>query len=83
MPLIHQQDDFKFYVAFNFQEPPYVHVIRGKGSVTILIGDPDGKPPQIDESETVPQKDLDSARSIVRENQDQFLVAWNRSHGDL
>jgi len=83
MHLIHQQAGFKFYVAFNFQEPPYVYVTKGKGSVTILIGDPDGKPPQIDESEQVPQKDLDSARAIVRQNQAEFLVAWNRSHGGL
>ena len=80
MPVIHQHNDFEFFIESNFQEPPYVRINKGKGFIITRIGSPEIELPHIEKHKNVSHEDLDLAFEIVNENQEKFLNAWRKFH---
>lgn len=81
MPIIHQQNGFNFQIEPECSEPPYVCILKANVVIMISLGIPEKELPHIMSNENASHEDLDLTFDIVSDNQEKFLNAWKKIHG--
>ena len=79
MPTIHVEAGLYFRVFNNDHGSPHVHVVKGKATVVIRLGDEKNKP-TIHQKYDMKDGDCKKALKLVAEKQDAFLAAWRKYH---
>jgi hypothetical protein len=82
MPTILRRDGFevRIYLPPREHPPPHVHVIRGDGEVTIVLGS-ETHPPRLREIHGMKNSDVVRAYRIVNEHREYLVLAWRAHHG--
>ena len=81
MPIIHQQYGFDYGIEPECSEPPYVCLLKDNVVILVTIGIPEKELPHINHSINASHEELDQAFDVVSDNQEKFLNAWKRIHG--
>ena len=80
MPTLLLEGGFKFRVFLRDHNPPHIHVVKGKATVVISLGDNKTRP-RIHQNYGMQPRDIRKALKITAENQNTFLTQWRKYHG--
>lgn len=75
MPTVFRSNGFIFVVYPNDHEPPHVHVFKAEAELIINLGS-GGEDPKIREVYRMRSRDIATALTITRSNNDLFLESW-------
>jgi len=77
MPIVFEQDGYKFFFYSNGHEPIHVHVRRGGGEAVFDVEEL----VELRESQRMKMSELRKALKLARENRDLILEKWHEHLG--